>query len=189
MVNPEEHSSQSMNFTFRGSSLWKVGNWKNLKDSRPFKDTAVIILLGMAVFVLASTFDEVNLAISWIHLHDTRKLDELVTMGAFLVPALIVYGWRRQKELIDQMRQREKIEQERNALKPQLENVRADIRKLRELLPICSFCKRVREDEGYWSQVEEYMEAHFNKLPQHGLCPDCARRTTEGVRNSSHQQH
>ncbi|MFH1569868.1 MAG: response regulator [Gemmatimonadota bacterium] len=46
---------------------------------------------------------------------------------------------------------------------------------LRGLLPICSYCKKVRDDHNYWQQVERYIEAHADVSFSHGICPDCYR--------------
>lgn len=48
-----------------------------------------------------------------------------------------------------------------------------DIKVLRGLLPICSYCKKIRDDEGYWQQVERYIAARSNAGFSHGVCPDC----------------
>lgn len=45
---------------------------------------------------------------------------------------------------------------------------------LRGLLPICSMCKRVKDDDGYWNQVESYIEGHSHAKFSHGFCPECA---------------
>jgi rubrerythrin len=52
----------------------------------------------------------------------------------------------------------------------------AEIRELRSLIPICSYCKNVRNDKGYWEKVEKYIEAHFPAEFSHGICPDCIRK-------------
>jgi DNA-binding response OmpR family regulator len=44
---------------------------------------------------------------------------------------------------------------------------------LRGLLPICSGCKKIRDDEGFWKQVDSYFEAHSDLTFTHGICPDC----------------
>ena len=46
---------------------------------------------------------------------------------------------------------------------------------LRGLLPICSGCKKIRDDNGFWKQVESYIEAHSELTFSHGICPDCAK--------------
>jgi PAS domain S-box-containing protein len=51
-----------------------------------------------------------------------------------------------------------------------------EIRKLRNLLPICSYCKKVREDSGYWEDVETYLMEHSDTVFSHGICPDCLRK-------------
>jgi two-component system cell cycle response regulator len=47
------------------------------------------------------------------------------------------------------------------------------IKKLKGLLPICSFCKKIRNDDGYWQHVEEFVSQHSDAEFSHGLCPDC----------------
>ena len=51
----------------------------------------------------------------------------------------------------------------------------AEVRTLRGILPICSFCKKIRDDEGYWRQVEDYIRERSDAEFSHGLCPECAR--------------
>ncbi len=50
-----------------------------------------------------------------------------------------------------------------------------DIKTLRGIVPICSNCKKIRNDEGYWQQVEVYMRNHTEAEFTHGICPDCAQ--------------
>ena len=47
------------------------------------------------------------------------------------------------------------------------------IRQLKELIPICMYCKRVRDDQDYWQQVESYIHAHTGSNFSHGICPEC----------------
>ena len=57
-----------------------------------------------------------------------------------------------------------------------IEELRAtidNIRTLRNLLPICSSCKRIRDDEGYWHQLEDYIRSQTGTQFSHGLCPEC----------------
>jgi hypothetical protein len=52
----------------------------------------------------------------------------------------------------------------------------AEIRTLRAIIPICSNCKKIRHDEGYWQDVESYISAHSETRFSHGICPDCLRK-------------
>ncbi len=53
------------------------------------------------------------------------------------------------------------------------------IRRLESLLPICSYCKRIREGEANWLQLEAYMSKHADAQFSHGICPDCMRTVSE----------
>lgn len=72
--------------------------------------------------------------------------------------------------------ERRAAERERERLLAELQSAVAEISTLRGLLPICSSCKRVRDDSGYWNQIESYISAHADVRFSHGLCPDCAHR-------------
>ena len=50
-----------------------------------------------------------------------------------------------------------------------------DLHALKELLPICSRCKKIRDDDGYWERIEDYLSAHSNTTFTHGLCGECAK--------------
>lgn len=56
-----------------------------------------------------------------------------------------------------------------------LEHALAEVRTLRGLLPICARCKSIRDDEGLWSSVEEYLRDRTDVAFTHGICPDCMR--------------
>lgn len=58
----------------------------------------------------------------------------------------------------------------------QLQDALANIKTLRGLLPICASCKKIRDDHGYWNQLETYIGAHSDAEFTHGLCPECARK-------------
>jgi hypothetical protein len=55
----------------------------------------------------------------------------------------------------------------------ELEQARRHIRDLQGILPICMYCKRVREHEDDWGRIDEYLESHSDVLVSHGLCPEC----------------
>jgi PleD family two-component response regulator len=55
----------------------------------------------------------------------------------------------------------------------ELEEALSMVKRLEGLLPICSYCKRVRDDQDYWHRVESYIEARSEALFSHGICPDC----------------
>ena len=52
----------------------------------------------------------------------------------------------------------------------------SEIQTLRGILPICSSCKKIRDDKGYWNQIESYIQKHSEAQFSHGICPDCAKK-------------
>ena len=55
----------------------------------------------------------------------------------------------------------------------ELERALAEVRQLQGLLPICAYCKRIRETDDYWESVEAYISSHSGAEFSHGICPDC----------------
>jgi phosphoserine phosphatase RsbU/P len=55
------------------------------------------------------------------------------------------------------------------------------IRQLKELLPICMYCKKIRDDGDYWQQVENYIHDHTGSCFSHGICPDCFSREMSAI--------
>jgi phosphoserine phosphatase RsbU/P len=58
----------------------------------------------------------------------------------------------------------------------ELEQALARVRRLQGLLPICAYCKRIRDDQNYWNQVETYLAEHSDVQFSHGICPSCYQR-------------
>jgi PAS domain S-box-containing protein len=70
---------------------------------------------------------------------------------------------------------RKKAEKEREELIGRLQDALAEIKTLRGILPICCFCKKVRDDKGYWEQVDVYINKHSEADISHGICPECLK--------------
>jgi PAS domain S-box-containing protein len=64
-------------------------------------------------------------------------------------------------------------EEERDRLVTELKAALAEVRSLRQILPICSYCKKIRDDENYWHTVEAYISRHTSTRFTHGVCPSC----------------
>jgi CheY-like chemotaxis protein len=62
------------------------------------------------------------------------------------------------------------------ALIEKLKEALKQVKQLSGLLPICSHCKKIRDDQGYWQQVEEYIRRHSEVRFSHGICPECVER-------------
>jgi CheY-like chemotaxis protein len=69
-----------------------------------------------------------------------------------------------------------RLDEEKRLLSEQLEEALARVRLLSGFLPICASCKKIRDDDGRWTQIESYIRDHSEAEFSHGLCPDCERR-------------
>lgn len=58
----------------------------------------------------------------------------------------------------------------------ELEEAMASVKQLQGLLPICCYCKKIRDDGNYWHRVENYITGHANVRFSHGICPDCSEK-------------
>lgn len=71
---------------------------------------------------------------------------------------------------------RRQLEMEKEKLISELQEALATIKTLRGIVPICSYCKKIRDDRGYWNQLEVYISKHTEADFSHGLCPDCLEK-------------
>ena len=65
---------------------------------------------------------------------------------------------------------------ERQRLMTELKTALDHIKQLQGMLPICSECKKIRDDKGYWNRIESYISRHSEVEFSHGICPDCAKK-------------
>jgi PAS domain S-box-containing protein len=76
------------------------------------------------------------------------------------------------RDVTERKRAEEALEEERRRLQKALE----DVRTLRGIVPICASCKKIRDDKGYWNQVEKYVSEHSEAEFSHGICPECLKK-------------
>jgi signal transduction histidine kinase len=76
-------------------------------------------------------------------------------------------------ETIHDVTKRKMLEDEREGLIAELQEALATIKTLRGLIPMCAWCRKVRDDNGYWKKVEAYVEEHSSAHFTHGICPEC----------------
>ena len=113
-----------------------------------FPDVPILVLTGM---------DDENLAL------------EAVSNGA---QDYLVKGSREQRFITRSMR----YAVERQRLMLELKQANEQIKTLSGIIPICSHCKNIRNDSGYWQAVERYVTEHSGARFSHGICPDCIKK-------------
>jgi len=80
------------------------------------------------------------------------------------------------EQLTAEIAQRKEAESAREKLILELQNALLKIRMLSGLLPICSSCKKIRDDRGYWEQIEVYIKDHSEADFSHSICPECTEK-------------
>lgn len=74
-------------------------------------------------------------------------------------------------------------QEERERLIKELQVALEKVKTLSGLLPICAFCKKIRDDSGYWNRIETYIKKHSHADFTHGICPDCEKRLLKELAN------
>lgn len=72
-------------------------------------------------------------------------------------------------EMVDALAEKQRVEES-------LREARAEVKQLRGIIPICMYCKKIRNDGDYWEKLETYISEHADVLFSHGICPDCLQR-------------
>ena len=88
---------------------------------------------------------------------------------------------RAYEKIQNELRAKEVVEEVLRDEKRKLEDALAEVKALSGLLPICASCKKIRDDRGYWNQIEMYISEHSEATFSHGLCPDCAEKLYPGI--------
>jgi len=80
---------------------------------------------------------------------------------------------------------------EKERLIAQQQELLRDIETLNNLLPICAYCKKIRDDKGYWHEVERYIQTHSRTMFTHGICPQCLAKHSpdSGGKSANRSEH
>ena len=103
---------------------------------------------------------------------DGRWLDIEVNSSAIVKNGKVIGS----RDIVRDITARRNAEAKKEELIAELQNALAEIKTLRGIVPICSYCKKVRDDEGYWNQVDAYIQKHTEAKFSHSICPKCAEK-------------
>jgi PAS domain S-box-containing protein len=116
----------------------------------------------------------------WRDITERKQTEEALRMHRLHLEDLVEERSAKLKKLNDDLQkdiaQRTMIESEREKLIADLREAFAKIKILTGLLPMCAWCKKVRDDKGYWKKVETYVQEHSDASFTHGICPDCLKK-------------
>jgi len=121
--------------------------------------------------------DNVEAVMSGVGLHvetrQRRKNGEAIEVSITATPVELGQGQRMAYGIVRDITQKKESERERENLILQLQEALADVKILSGLLPMCAWCKKVRDDSGYYHQIEAFLAQHSDATFTHGICPDC----------------
>ena len=141
---------------------------RQIKSSPDLEDTFVILTSGVCVSSELQA-DGLNIgADGYIIKPISNK--ELVAR---------VHSIERIKDAEDTLRKKEK---EQEGMISKLQIALTEIKVLKGLIPICASCKKIRNEEGFWDQLETYFSKHTDALFTHGLCPECFHKAITEIR-------
>lgn len=143
------------------------------------RELAVVIVVSVVTYVLASRYDIIDAFLQFSREHEGWNLDEILTVFVVLVFLAIFYGVRHRRDLISLNRDVTRKNEE-------LQAAMQEIKQLKGIIPMCANCKKIRDDEGYWHQVEVYIGEHTAAEFSHGLCPDCVKKLHPGIAERYH---
>ncbi len=103
--------------------------------------------------------------------HTWLVLFDLLLVVIVLLPFIFFFVYR---PLADFCRTNNQLLQEKEQKIEELSKAFREIKTLRGILPICASCKNIRDDKGYWNQIETYIRDHSDADFTHGICPQCA---------------
>ncbi len=111
-------------------------------------------------------------------LNRQRLRSFLIAIFASIISIVVIVFFEKQiSRLISSYENR--IEEYTNSLveqKEKAEKALKEVKQLKGMLPICSYCKKIRDDKGYWNQIEKYIHEHSDAQFSHGICQECAKK-------------
>jgi DNA-binding NtrC family response regulator len=151
----------------------------NLPDGRATEVLTCPPEAGLFPILVMTSYGNEQLAVEAIK---AGALDYVVKSAeAFAMMPRTVERALREWKLLTERREAVAAQQR---LIAQLEEALSKVKTLSGLLPICSACKKIRDDQGYWSQVEGYIQEHTDARFTHSYCPECARKFLSKVERS-----
>lgn len=132
-------------------------------------DILLIAVVSIISFFIFAHFDALETLVEISCEYEHYEIDELVSTSIVLCFCLTWFSIRRWREATN----KNNILDQRNK---ELQSAYEEIKQLKGILPLCSFCKKIRDDSGYWEQVDVYLQKHTDADISHGICPECMEK-------------
>ena len=129
------------------------------------KEIAISFAVLIISFSFFSHFDFLEKLVQWSSRHERYEIDEILSTFIVLVFLLLVFAIRRWNETARRTKE--------------LQDALHEIKVLKGTIPICSYCKQIRDEEGVWNDLEAYIRSHSDAEFSHGVCPECYKKEVE----------
>lgn len=134
-----------------------------------------------AITILSIFFSEALVMLFLSYLPSTSMLKialwDATILSIIIFPLLILLVLRPMRNYLNK---KNLIEKEKEKLIIELQDALAEVKTLKGLIPICTWCKKIRDDNGYWKKIESYIEEHSEAEFTHGICLTCAKKRFPG---------
>jgi len=158
---------------------------KKIRFASIYLLTLAIIFFALGVFIEVN-FIYPNTALMIVNdkpIQYPKILHLFFYLLGFLIITTIYWIEKREGKILSmanlaqqrEIDQRKRVEEEREKLIDELQEALKKVKTLSGLLPICASCKKIRDDSGYWNQIEVYIRDHSDAIFSHGICPNCAK--------------
>ena len=147
----------------------------NFKQQSPWLEVLGIIVLAILGVAISYYYDFIEKMYLWSILDESHLIDDLVAFFIVLTFGLAIFSFRRWREEIRKHFELKRLMLEKDKMIVELHEANEKIKILKGFLPICSHCKKIRNDEGYWLQLEKYITEHSEAQFSHGICPTCEK--------------
>jgi hypothetical protein len=154
-----------------GFAIFFLMNVNDILYAHLLIQTAYMVQIGLFIFIFSQAY---LLSVRFSNAFETVELQHLKLMQ--LNKGLDQIVELRTSELKKEVAGHKKTEKEKEILIEELQEALKEVKTLSGLLPICASCKNIRDDKGYWAQMEVYISEHSEAKFSHGICPDCAEK-------------
>jgi len=147
----------------------------SLKEIKGKKINSIIIPAELDEEATKLNYDTLS---GYVYFDSLRKHNtgELLPVSISAAPIIIKDEVKGSFVIYKDIIERKKIEEERENLISKLRKAINDVKTLESLIPICSHYKKIRDDSGFWGNVEHYISKHSNVDFSYGICPDCLQK-------------
>lgn len=142
----------------------------------------VMILSVLVIGILAVCLDMFEKFFIISRIYEKYQLDEIFSFLIVFSFIGMIFSIRRIIDLRIEIQRRENAEERLLNANSELMSRISEIKQLQGIIPICANCKKIRDSEGYWHQVEKYVSQHSEAVFSHSLCEECIDKLYPGLK-------